>query len=89
MFLIDLIITAYISFWTPIMNLLPDYSGMPVDIVSAFNFFTPYVIAGSQFYPLLSALAILALMLFIQSSIFAYRVIIWTINKIPVFGQIK
>lgn len=81
--IVDFIVNVAISFFNFIIGLLPNFTGLPSGISSAFSFFQTYWDKASLMFPMDTLFQILSLMIVIEIGVFAWRMWWFSYNKIP------
>jgi len=81
--IVDFLMQIAISFFNWIISLMPNFTGLPSGISTAFTTFDTYWDKGSLVFPLDTLFQILALMISIEIGIFVWRMFWFSYNKIP------
>lgn len=81
--IINFLLNSLISFFTWAINLLPDYTGLPVGVTSAFTFFQPYFNLAYQVFPMGTVFQIAVLMIGIEIGILTWDIFWWLYERLP------
>ena len=81
--IIDFIFQLIISFAQFAINLLPNFSGLPSGVSSAFDFLQPYFQTAYTIFPMDTLFQILLLIISIQLAVWSWDIFWWFYNKMP------
>lgn len=81
--IVNFLCEMLIGFITWAVGFLPNYTGLPAGVVSAFSFIKTYLGYASSIFPIDTALQILLIVIPIQIAVWIWEMFWWFYDKMP------